>query len=66
MAVEMIIDQWNPEQRRYRWKRFVTGPLSCPIYRAGPKRKVSGRRGLVYEEQHGVDENATGHRHPDE
>jgi len=40
--------------------------LSCPIYSAGPKRKVPGRRGMVYEEEDWVDENATSHRHPDE
>jgi len=66
MAVEMIIDHWNPDQRRYRTETFCYGPLSCPIYSAGPKRKVPGRRGMVYEEQDWVDENATSHRKPDE
>ena len=66
MAVEMIIDHWNPDQRRYRAETFCYGPLSCSIYRAGPKRKVPGRRGMVYEEEDWVDENATSHRLPDE
>jgi hypothetical protein len=66
MAVEIIIDHWNPDQRRYRAETFCYGPLSCSIYRAGPKRKVPGRRGMVYEEEDWVDENATSHRHPDE
>jgi hypothetical protein len=29
MAVEMIIDQWNPSKRRYRQETFCYGPLSC-------------------------------------
>lgn len=66
MAVEMIIDQWNPSQRRYRTETFCYGPLSCPVYEAGPTRKVPGRRGMTYEEEDWVDEDATSHRGPDE
>lgn len=66
MTVEMIIDQWNPRQRRYRTETFCYGPLSCPIYKPGPTRKVPGRRGMSYEEQDWVDQEATSHRHPDE
>ncbi len=66
MAVEMIIDHWNPSQRRYRTETFCYGPLSCQLYKAGPMRKVPGRRGMVYEEEDWVDEDATGHRQPDE
>ena len=62
----MIIEHWNPNQRRYRTETFCYGPLSCSIYRAGPKRKVPGRRGMVYEEEDWVDENATSHRHLDD
>jgi hypothetical protein len=40
MPVEMIIDQWNPERRRYRTETFCYGPLSCPSYKPGPMRKV--------------------------
>ncbi len=29
MAVEMIIDQWNPSKRRYRTETFCYGPRSC-------------------------------------
>lgn len=39
MAVEVIIDQWKPNQKRYRTETFCYGPLSCPVYRAGPKRR---------------------------
>ena len=66
MTVEMIIDHWNPSQRRYRTETFCYGPLSCPLYRAGPTRKVPGRRGMSYTEEDWVDEGATSHRSPDE
>jgi hypothetical protein len=51
MAVEMIIDQWNPERRRYRTETFCYGPLSCPLYKSGPARTVPGRRGMTYTEE---------------
>jgi hypothetical protein len=66
MAVEMIIDQWNPSHRRYRTETFCYGPKSCPHYKAGPKRKVPGRRGMTYVEEDWVDEDATAHRSDDE
>ena len=66
MAVEMIIDQWNPQKRRYRFETFCYGPLSCSVYQAGPTRKVSGRQGMTREEEDWVDEEATLHREPDE
>jgi hypothetical protein len=66
MAVEMIVDQWNPTQRRYRTETFCYGPRSCPLYRSGPERKVPGRRGVTYTEEDWVDEEATSHRGPDE
>ena len=66
MAVEMIIDQWNPSKRRYRTETFCYGPLSCSIYRAGPARKVPGRHGMSYTEEDWVDEQPTSHGSPDE
>jgi hypothetical protein len=66
MAVEMIIDQWNPGQKRYRAETFCYGPKSCSIYKAGPTRKVPGRKGMSWEEEDWVDEDATAHRGPDE
>jgi hypothetical protein len=66
MSVEMIIDQWNPSQKRYRFETFCYGPKSCPFYRAGPARKVPGRKGMSYTEEEWVDEDATSHRGPDE
>jgi hypothetical protein len=66
MAVEMIIDHWNPSQRRYRLETFCYGPKSCPLYKAGPTRKVPGRKGMSWEEEDWVDEDATAHRGEDE
>ena len=66
MSVEMIIDQWRPEQKKYRVETFCYGPKSCPLYRAGPVRKVPGRKGMVWEEEDWVDGDATAHRGPDE
>ncbi len=66
MPVEMIIDQWNPSQKRYRFETFCYGPKSCSLYRAGPTRKVPGRKGMSWEEENWVDEDATAHRGEDE
>jgi len=66
MPVEMIIDQWNPSQKRYRFETFCYGPKSCALYRAGPTRKVPGRKGMVWEEEDWVDEDATSHRGMDD
>ena len=66
MAVEMIIDQWNPTHRKYRQETFCYGPKSCPLYRPGPARRVPGRRGMTWVEEDWVDEQATGHREDDE
>jgi hypothetical protein len=66
MAVEMIVDQWKPQERRYRHETFCYGPRSCRLYKAGPTRKVPGRKGMMWEEEDWVDEDATSHRGPDE
>lgn len=66
MAVEMIIDQWNPLKKRYRYETFCYGPKSCSLYKAGPTRKVPGRKGMVWEEEDWVDEDAVAHRGIDE
>ena len=66
MPVEMIIDQWKPWQKRYRFETFCYGPKSCQNYKAGPKRKVPGRKGMSYTEEDWVDEDATSHRGPDD
>jgi len=62
MPVEMIIDQWNPSKKQYRFETFCYGPQSCPLYRPGPLRKVPGRKGMSYTEEDWVDEDATAHR----
>ena len=66
MAVEIIVDHWNPRQKRYRMETFCYGPKSCAFYKAGPIRKVPGRKGMVWEEEDWVDEDATSHRTLDE
>ena len=66
MPVEMIIDKWKPERRRYRTETFCYGPLSCSRYKPGPTRKVPGRGGMSFEEENWIDEDATSHRCPDE
>lgn len=66
MAVELIIDQWNPARKRHRFETFCYGPKSCAYYRAGPTRKVPGRQGMSWEEEDWVDRDATGHRNEDE
>ena len=66
MAVEMIVDQWNPSRRRYRTETFCYGPRSCPLYRSGPQRKVPGRHGMTYTEEDWVDKEAISRRAPDE
>jgi len=66
MAVEMIIDQWNPDNKKFRTETFCYGPKSCPFYKAGPTRKVPGRKGMVWEEEDWVDEDAVSHRGMDE
>ena len=66
MPVEMIIDQWNPSRKQYRFETFCYGPKSCSFYRAGPTRKVPGRKGMSYTEEDWVDEDATAHRGPDD
>lgn len=66
MAVEMIPDQWNPKQKKYRRETFCYGPKSCPKYRAGPVRTVPGRNGTIWTEEDWVDEEATSGRGPDD
>jgi len=66
MAVEMTIDQWNPSKKKYRQETFCYGPKSCSFYKAGPTRKVPGRKGMTWEEEDWVDEEATAHRSIDE
>lgn len=66
MAVEMIIDQWNPSRKKYRYETFCYGPKSCSFYKAGPTRKVPGRKGMSWTEEDWVDEDATSRRSMDE
>jgi hypothetical protein len=55
MPVEIIRDNWNrsrgPDNVIRRMETFCYGPKECPLYRAGPVRKVPGRRGMVHEDE---------------
>jgi hypothetical protein len=62
MPVEMIIDHWNPSEKKYRFETFCYGPKSCVFYASGPTRKVPGRRGMTWEEEDWIDEEGTAHR----
>lgn len=66
MPVEMIIDQWKPEVKKYRFETFCYGPKSCAFYRPGKERVVPGRRGMSWVEEDWIDEQATAHRGPDD
>ncbi len=67
MPVEIIIDHWNPSRKQYRFETFCYGPKSCPSYKAGPPRKVQGRKKyMIHVEEDWIDEEATGHRGPDD
>jgi hypothetical protein len=66
MAVQMIIDQWNPSKQKFRQETFCYGPKSCSLYHPGPPRKVPGRKGMSWTEEDWVDEDATSHRSDDE
>lgn len=66
MPVEIIVDQWNPKEKRYRFETFCYGPKNCSLYKAGKARKVPGRRGMTWEEEDWVDDDATSHRADDE
>jgi hypothetical protein len=62
MAVEMIVDHWKPDIRRYRTETFCYGPKSCRLYRPGRCRVVPGRKGMSWVEEDWVDEEETRHR----
>jgi hypothetical protein len=62
MPVEIIVDHWNPSKKQYRFETFCYGPKSCSLYKAGPTRKVQGRKGMVWEESDWVDDDAVSHR----
>jgi hypothetical protein len=62
MSVEMIIDQWNPGKVRYRFETFCYGPKNCSFYHSGKIRTVPGRKGMVWQEEDWIDEDATSHR----
>lgn len=60
------IDHRNSSNKKFRTETFCYGPKSCPFYKAGHTRKVPGRKGMTWEEEDWVDEEATAHRGMDE
>lgn len=66
MPVVITVDHWNPSERHYRFETFCYGPKSCAFYKPGPTRKVPGRRGMTWEEEDWVDEEAVAHRGDDD
>ena len=66
MPVEIIVDHWNAQIKKYRFETFCYGPKSCRFYKPGPKRTVPGRKGMNWEEPDWVDEEITSHRSEDE
>jgi hypothetical protein len=66
MPVEMVIDNWGRGPLKYRRETFCYGPKSCPLYRPGPQRKVTGRKGASWAEPDWVDDKATAHREQDD
>ena len=66
MPVALILDPWNPSEKRHRFETFCYGPKSCGLYRAGRERTVPAKDGPSYTEGDWVDESETAHRGPDE
>lgn len=62
MPVIITVDHWKPEIKQFRTETFCYGPKSCGLYKAGPNRKVPGRRGMTWVEEDWIDEELTAHR----
>jgi len=45
MPVEIIVDHWNPSNKRYRFETFCYGPKSCLFIKQGPSAKYLVERG---------------------
>ena len=49
MPTEIIIDQWNPTETKWRFETHCYGPRDCPRYRPGKPYRVPGRKpGMVW------------------
>jgi hypothetical protein len=57
MPVEIIVDQWDrtrgPGNLHHRMETFCYGPRDCAVYKAGPVRKVQGRKKWMVHEDDG-------------
>lgn len=69
MPTEIILDQWQPEKKKWRLETHCYGPRDCPGYRAGRPRSVPGRKpGMVFiddDVEREAEEAAWLSRHPD-
>jgi len=61
-AREFVVASGRPGTRS-TGSVWATG---CPSYKAGPTRKVPDRKGMSWEKEDWVDEDATAHRAPDD
>lgn len=66
VAVEIIVDRWNPSKVKYRREALCYSPKSCCLYVPGPVRRVPGWNGLIWIEEGWVNEEVTAHRGPDD
>ena len=67
VGLELIKDHWKPTVGvTWRFETFCYGPVSCRLYKAGPKPKAPGRRGMSYVEEDWVDDEAVRYRPPEE
>lgn len=49
MAVEIIVDHWNPSKKKWRFETHCYGPRDRPRYTPGKPYRVPGRKaGMVY------------------
>ena len=49
MVAEIIVDQWKPWKKRWRFETHCYGPKDCPRYKPGQAHRVPGRQpGMVY------------------
>lgn len=63
MPVAIRLDPWDASRVRHRTETFCYGPLLCPTYRPGQRRRIFGPAGAVLEPEE-VDVRATSHRRP--
>ena len=66
MSIDIILDKWNPDHRKFRYETFCYGPNACEFYRAGRTRMVPWKGGPSVEIPDWWDKEATSHRGPED